>query len=163
MTAFWFLQMYYLCSLLCPTHTRPPCLGEGLLQDRWRTSNPISQLVLHWPHDDHGVHPPFLQKNNEDQRTTNDVIRNLFLYCSAVGFDEDNLMWQKRKRKASLRNSFWPGDILNLLKCSVSALHLLWWEKWHFLWKYRWVSAAWMWFCMNVPWAKSCWVEIVVN
>lgn len=55
----------YLCSLLCPTHTRPPCLGEGLLQDRWRTSKPISQLVLHWPQDDQGVHPPFLQKKRK--------------------------------------------------------------------------------------------------
>lgn len=59
----------YLCSLLCPTHTRPPCLGEGLLQDRWRTSKPISQLVLHWPQDDQGVHPPFLQKKKKEKNS----------------------------------------------------------------------------------------------
>ena len=50
----------HLSSLIGPTHTRPPCRGEGLLQERWRISNPVPQVVLHCPHDDHGVHPPFL-------------------------------------------------------------------------------------------------------
>jgi len=79
------LSFFYLCSLLCPTHTRPPCLGEGLLQDRWRTSNPISQLVLHWPQDDQGVHPPFLQKKKE--KTVSNLLKcSLFLQC--ISHDE---------------------------------------------------------------------------
>lgn len=50
----------HLSSLLGPTHTRPPCRGEGLLQERWRSSKPVPQVVLHCPHDDQGVQPPFL-------------------------------------------------------------------------------------------------------
>lgn len=59
------VSVSHLCSLAWPTHTRPPCLGEGLLQDLWRTSKPISQLVLHWPHDDQGVQPPFLRDTKD--------------------------------------------------------------------------------------------------
>lgn len=51
-----------LSSRLGPTHTRPPCLGEGLLQVRWRSSKPVPQVVLHCPHDDQGVQPPFLEQ-----------------------------------------------------------------------------------------------------
>lgn len=51
----------HLSSRPWPTQIRPPCRGEGLLQDRWRTSNPIPQLLLHWPHEDQGVQPPFLR------------------------------------------------------------------------------------------------------
>lgn len=50
----------HLSSLLGPTHTRPPCRGDGLLQERWRSSKPVPQVVLHCPHDDQGVQPPFL-------------------------------------------------------------------------------------------------------
>lgn len=54
----------HLSSLLGPTHTRPPCRGDGLLQERWRSSKPVPQVVLHCPHDDHGVQPPFLRRQN---------------------------------------------------------------------------------------------------
>ncbi|MEQ2208130.1 hypothetical protein XENOCAPTIV_026468, partial [Xenoophorus captivus] len=50
----------YRSSLVGPTHTRPPCRGEGLLHERWRISKPVPQVVLHCPHDDQGVQPPFL-------------------------------------------------------------------------------------------------------
>lgn len=52
----------HLSSLLGPTQTRPPCRGDGLLQERWRSSKPVPQVVLHCPHDDHGVQPPFLRR-----------------------------------------------------------------------------------------------------
>lgn len=47
-------------SRLLPTQMRPPWRGAGLLQLRWRTWNPIPQVVLHRAHDDHVVHAPFL-------------------------------------------------------------------------------------------------------
>lgn len=59
-TEWQFTHCPHLSSLLGPTHTRPPCRGDGLLQDRWRNSKPVPQDVLHCPHDDQGVQPPFL-------------------------------------------------------------------------------------------------------
>lgn len=60
----------HLSSLLGPTHTRPPCLGEGLLQERWRNSKPVPQVVLHCPHDDQGVQPPFLSQQKHGKTLT---------------------------------------------------------------------------------------------
>lgn len=47
-------------SRVWPTHTLPPCRGVGLLHERWRTSNPTPQLVLHGAQEDQGVQPPLL-------------------------------------------------------------------------------------------------------
>lgn len=54
----------YLSSRFCPTHTRPPCRGVGLLQDRWRTWKPIPQVVLQGDQEVQGVQPPFLERGS---------------------------------------------------------------------------------------------------
>lgn len=59
-------------SRLLPTQTRPPWRGAGLLQLRWRTWKPIPQDVLHWAHDDHGLHAPFLEGWEETGRCPSD-------------------------------------------------------------------------------------------
>lgn len=53
-------KIAHLSSRFCPTHTRPPCRGVGLLQERWRTWKPIPQVVLQGDQEVHGVQPPFL-------------------------------------------------------------------------------------------------------
>ena len=50
----------YRSSRFCPTHTRPPCRGVGLLQDLWRTWKPMPQVVLQGDHKVQGVQPPLL-------------------------------------------------------------------------------------------------------
>lgn len=50
----------YLSSRFWPTHTRPPCLGVGLLQERCRTWKPMPQVVLQGDQEVQGVQPPFL-------------------------------------------------------------------------------------------------------
>lgn len=66
-----FTVFFFFCShrssLLGPTHTRPPCRGDGLLQERWRSSKPVPQVVLHCPQDDQGVQPPFLWQQTHGQ------------------------------------------------------------------------------------------------
>lgn len=61
----------YLSSRFWPTHTRPPCRGVGLLQDRWRTWKPIPQVVLQGDHEVHGVQPPFLGRGSSGVTESN--------------------------------------------------------------------------------------------
>ena len=62
------VNISYLSSLLCPTQTRPPYRGAGLLQDRWRTWKPIPQEVLHGAQEDQGVQAPFLTEEVTENR-----------------------------------------------------------------------------------------------
>lgn len=44
----------------------------------------------------------------------------------------------------SFGKEFWLGNVLNLLKCSVPAVILAWWENCHFCEKHYSLSAPWM-------------------
>lgn len=54
----------HLSSRFCPTHTRPPWRGVGLLQARCRTWKPMPQVVLQGDQVVQGVQPPFLRRQS---------------------------------------------------------------------------------------------------
>lgn len=97
---------FYLSSRLGPTQTRPPCRGDGLLQERWRSSKPVPHVVLHCPHDDHGVQPPFLwqQTHGEGKKRKK---RKLFHKASQTG-----IIIQQRSQCYSFSNGKWEGKEL---------------------------------------------------
>lgn len=115
----------HLSSLLSPTHTRPPCRGDGLLHERWRSSKPVPQVVLHCPQEDHGVQPPFLWQQTHEKALTHltNVLHNYspVLLVILFFFNALSFVWLllrfwttvHRKRRLTRKHSF------NLLKCFV--------------------------------------------
>ena len=70
----------HLSSRFCPTHTRPPCRGVGLLQDRCRTWKPIPHVVLQGDHEVQGVQPPFLGEEATGSLGSTCARPNLYLH-----------------------------------------------------------------------------------
>lgn len=71
----------HLSSRFCPTHTRPPWRGVGLLHDRCRTWKPMPQVVLQGDQEVQGVQPPFLGRQSSGDAESDDGSESVPSMC----------------------------------------------------------------------------------